>query len=229
MTSSPGPMELSDPPEALSDPFGSFPLSDPTIILGDTEVEASSPTLPYSNTGNSTTIQNVAPLSSDHLEMPLSSANFSAAPPRPTRPIRKRGPGPLPNRDHTNKALRLSQETNKSPTDLILNARDLIIQAYTLTKAREEQSKLLDLLEIFREYTEKGKLQLASSIIASQIANLETATRQIENKTKALTKSPPPTTDLQSRTNTTTSTGSATPSFASVVTQGATRSSSPQD
>ena len=220
---------MSDPPEALSDPFGSFPLSDPTIILGDTEVEASSPTLPYSNTGNSTAIQNAAPLSSDHLEMPLSSADFSAAPPRPTRPIRKRGPGPLPNRDPTNKALRLSQETNKSPRDLILNARDLIVQAYTLTKAREEQSKLLDLLEIFREYTEKGKLQSASSIIASQIANLETATRQIENKTKALAKSPPPTTDLPSRANTTTSNGSATPSFASVATQGATRSSSPQD
>jgi hypothetical protein len=41
-------MELSDPLEALGDPFGSSPLSDPTIILGDTEVEASSPNLPYS-------------------------------------------------------------------------------------------------------------------------------------------------------------------------------------
>ena len=158
--------------------------------------------------------------------MPLSSVDFSAAPPRPTRPIRKRGP-PLPNRDPTNKALRLSQETNKSPRDLILNARDLIVQAYTLTKTREEQSKLLDLLEIFREYTVKGKLQSASSIIASQIANLETATRQIEHKTKALAKSPPPTTDLPSRTNTTASTRSTTPSFASVATQGAIGSGSP--
>ncbi|PVH75551.1 hypothetical protein DL98DRAFT_427287, partial [Cadophora sp. DSE1049] len=49
--------------------------------------------------------------------------------------------------------------------DFILNARDLIIQAYTFTKAREEQSKLLDLLEIFKEYTKKGKLQSASLII----------------------------------------------------------------
>jgi hypothetical protein len=69
----------------------------------------------------------------------------------------------------------------------------LIVQAYTLTKAREEQSKLLDLLEVFREYTEKGRLQTASTIIASQIANLESATRQIENKARALAKAPLPT------------------------------------
>jgi hypothetical protein len=45
-------MELSEPLEALSDPFNSFPLLDPTIILGDTDIKASSPTLPYSNAIN---------------------------------------------------------------------------------------------------------------------------------------------------------------------------------
>ena len=97
MTSSPGPMELSDPPEALSDPFGSFPLSDPTIILGDTEAEASSPILPHVNSTNPIAIHNTVPLSSDFLEIPLSQADFSAASPRPTRPIRKRGPDFIPN------------------------------------------------------------------------------------------------------------------------------------
>ena len=72
MTSSPGLMELSDPPEALSDPFRSFPLTDPTIILGDTDIEASSPTLPQANSVNLTATHNAAPLSSDFLEMPLS-------------------------------------------------------------------------------------------------------------------------------------------------------------
>jgi hypothetical protein len=76
MTSSPGLMELSDPPEALSDPFGSFPLSDPTITLGDIEAEASSPTLPHANSVNPTATHNTAPLSSDFLEIPLSQANF---------------------------------------------------------------------------------------------------------------------------------------------------------
>ena len=79
MTSSPGPMELSDPPEVLSDPFRSFSLSDPTIILGDTEEGASSLNHPNTNTMNSTDIHNAALLSSDLLELPLSQAQLSAA------------------------------------------------------------------------------------------------------------------------------------------------------
>ena len=221
-------MELTDPPEVLSDPFNSFPLSDPTIILGDTEVEPSSPSLPRNNTVNSPAIFNAAPLTSDLLEVPLSPADFSAAPPRSTRSIRKRGAGPLPNPDHTNKAFRFSQETIKSPRDLILNARDLIVQAYTLTKARDEQSKLLDLLEIFREYTEKGRLQAASSIIASQVAHLETATRQIENKAKTLTKSPAHINNQPLSTNSSTTTNTP-PTFANIASQGAPDSASPQD
>jgi hypothetical protein len=192
MASSPGVMELSDPPGALSDPFNSFPLSDPTIILGDTDTEVSSPTLPYSNAINTTAIHTTALPSSDFLEIPPPSAEFSAASHRLAHPIRKRGLDPIPNLNQTNKTLRFSQQP-KSPRDLILNARDLIVQAYTLTKAREEQSKLLDLLEVFREYTEKGRLQTASTIIASQVANLELATRQIENKARALAKAPVPT------------------------------------
>ena len=65
-------MELSDPLEALNDPFGSFPLTDLMIILGDTDIEVSSPTLPYSNTINSTTIYNIVPLTSGFLEILLS-------------------------------------------------------------------------------------------------------------------------------------------------------------
>ena len=227
MTSSPGLMELSDPPEALSDPFGSFPLTDPTIILGDTDIEASSPTLPHSNTINPTTIQNSVPVTSGLLEIPLSQADFSATPHRPIQPIRKRGIGPLSNQ--TNKTPRFSQETNKSPRDLILNARDLIVQAYTLTKAREEQSKLLDLLEVFREYTERGRIQAASSIIASQVAHLETATRQIETKAKTLAKTSAPINSQPLHTNTPTTTGIHPPTFANIASQGATNTTSPQE
>jgi hypothetical protein len=64
----------------------------------------------------------------------------------------------------------------------------LIVQAYTIEKSRDEQSKLLDLLEVFRDFTEKGKIETASSIITTQIANLEAATRQIETKARALAK-----------------------------------------
>ena len=65
-------------------------------------------------------------------------------------------------------------------------ARDNIIQACSLTENRKEQTKLLDLLEIFRVFTEKGQLLKASEIITSQIANLEQATKKIENKTRDL-------------------------------------------
>jgi hypothetical protein len=51
---------------------------------------------------------------------------------------------------------------------------------------------LLDLLEVFREFTEKGRVRTTSSILTSQVANLESATRQIEARAKALTKTPLP-------------------------------------
>jgi hypothetical protein len=70
----------------------------------------------------------------------------------------------------------------------ILEARDLILEACSLTQSHTEKSCLLDLLEIFREYTEKGKLhQNASTIIASQVANLESATKKMENRARTLT------------------------------------------
>jgi hypothetical protein len=52
----------------------------------------------------------------------------------------------------------------------------LIVQVYTIEKSRDEQSKLLDLLEVFCDFIEKAKIKTASSIITTQIANLEAAT-----------------------------------------------------
>ncbi|KAF1984490.1 hypothetical protein K402DRAFT_395510, partial [Aulographum hederae CBS 113979] len=50
---------------------------------------------------------------------------------------------------------------------------------------------MLDLLQIFREYTEKGQVRYASSIIASQVASLENISKRIDNKTKAQKPSQP--------------------------------------
>ena len=79
------------------------------------------------------------------------------------------------------------------------------------TSSRDEQSKLLDLLEVFRDYTEKGKV--ASTILASQITNLESATRKLENKAKSFKAPEKPTSyasvansNLTSTSNSTTST-----------------------
>jgi hypothetical protein len=219
-------MDSSDPP--VGAPSGSFPLSDPIITLGDPEVESSSPTLPHINITNTADTGPVVFSSSDLPEVPPFPADLSATSHRPSRPTRKRGLGLFPNLEQSNKTPRIFRESIKTTRDLILDARDLIIQAYTITRSRDEQTKLLDLLEIFREYTEKGRLQSASSIIASQVANLETATRQIENKAKALAKAPTPPNNTPSETTTTT-TRATSPSFASMATQGAARSTIPQE
>lgn len=87
---------------------------------------------------------------------------------------------------------RQTSDQRHAARSTILQARDLLVQAYTLTPDRGEQAQILDLLEIFREYTERGILKKASSIIASQVANLETAARQIETKAKSLTKAVTP-------------------------------------
>jgi hypothetical protein len=64
--------------------------------------------------------------------------------------------------------------------EALLQARDLILKASLLVKDRDEQSRILDLLGIFREYIEKGTVLKTTAIIASQVANLERATRKVE-------------------------------------------------
>jgi hypothetical protein len=71
MTGSPVPVELSDSPEATCNPFASS-YQNPTITLGETDKEASSPICPYSNTANTTNptaIFDAATLSSDPFEI----------------------------------------------------------------------------------------------------------------------------------------------------------------
>jgi hypothetical protein len=75
---------------------------------------------------------------------------------------------------------------NKTPGTLILEARDLLVKTTGLTKEYDEQTRLLDLIEIFREYTEKRKVLKTSNIIISQITSLENTTRRMESKAKEL-------------------------------------------
>ncbi|KAF1990556.1 hypothetical protein K402DRAFT_390178, partial [Aulographum hederae CBS 113979] len=72
----------------------------------------------------------------------------------------------------------------QSPREAILAARDFIVVASQLSHDRTEQSSLLDLLQIFRDFTEKGQVRYASSIIAFQVATLENVSKRIDNKTK---------------------------------------------
>ncbi|KAF1986689.1 hypothetical protein K402DRAFT_332103 [Aulographum hederae CBS 113979] len=72
----------------------------------------------------------------------------------------------------------------QSSREAILAARDLIVIASQLSHERAEQSSLLNLFQIFREFTEKGQVRYASSIIASQVATLENISKRIDNQTK---------------------------------------------
>jgi hypothetical protein len=79
-----------------------------------------------------------------------------------------------------------SQDNNQDPTtQLVHQARDLLIKACSLCKSHDRQSRLLDLLEVFREYTEFGRIRHISTILASQVANLEKAIQRIESQAKA--------------------------------------------
>jgi hypothetical protein len=80
---------------------------------------------------------------------------------------------------------------DKTPGTLILKARDLLVKATGLTKEYDKQTRLLDLIEIFREYAEKRKVLKTSNIIALQIASLENTTRRMESKTKELAQTAP--------------------------------------
>jgi hypothetical protein len=80
---------------------------------------------------------------------------------------------------------------DKTPRTFILETRDLLIKTIGLTKEYDKQTRLLDLIEIFREYAEKGKVLKTSNIIVSQIASLKNTTRRIESKTKELAQTAP--------------------------------------
>jgi hypothetical protein len=80
---------------------------------------------------------------------------------------------------------------DKTPGTFILEARDLLVKAIGLTKEYDKQTRLLDLIEIFREYAEKGKVLKTSNIIVLQITSLENTTRRMESKTKELAQTAP--------------------------------------
>ncbi|TQS33623.1 hypothetical protein Golomagni_06025, partial [Golovinomyces magnicellulatus] len=62
--------------------------------------------------------------------------------------------------------------------DVILNARDNLVRAYSLSKDRTKQMDVLDLLDVFRFYMEKGEVRLSQV----KLANLSVP---VDNPTKS--------------------------------------------
>lgn len=71
--------------------------------------------------------------------------------------------------------------------DRISNARNMLIEAASYLEGDEnEQSKVLDLLEVFRDYLEKGTRPISSTAkaLATQVASLEQASKKITKQAR---------------------------------------------
>jgi hypothetical protein len=170
--------------EALRAPESVFPSSPPDI--GSPE-----PTLPpplektIANTISRS--QTVGPSRADSSSDPISKerGNFSFPKSARATPVEPQG-----KRQRTEQARDLPSEDMFGPTftpstenkaqDLIYRARDLLIEAYSASTNRTQQTNILELVQVFREYTESGVLRKASNILATQVASLERATRKVE-------------------------------------------------
>jgi hypothetical protein len=196
---------------APPDPPGSSPpYSDPQE-LGELpegpseqlELPTSSPLARFSQTAQFAFDLTANPISSDELAAPFSQPN-SASAARLSRIQNglKRGPSSSnidsdidkEHQNHGNHHQYQNQASNEAKL-LIRQARSLIVKAISITPSHDQQSRLLDLVEIFREYTEFGRIRHTSTLLASQVANLENATKRIElqAKTQAKTTSAKPT------------------------------------
>jgi len=91
----------------------------------------------------------------------------------------------------------------------------LLLKAINITPSHDQQSRLLDLVEIFREYTEFGRIRHTSTLLASQVANLENATKRIEiqSRTQQATQAKLATLATQANTS------SGKPTWAKIATQ----------
>lgn len=117
---------------------------------------------------------NLTPDFSEFSSDPITAESFKIKKPKdpilPSEASRKRTLMATPINEYSHsKAIRLNgkaETTNtankehSTPKEALLGCRDLLMKAYSLTKSRKSQAELLDLLDIFRHYTDKGKIQL---------------------------------------------------------------------
>ena len=182
----------SSPPYSNPQELGELP-EGPSKQL---ELPTSSPLARFSQTAQFAFDLTANPISSDELAAPFSQPN-SASAARLSRIQNglKRGPSSSnidsdidkEHQNHGNHHQYQNQASNEAKL-LIRQARSLIVKAISITPLYDQQSRLLDLVEIFREYTEFGRIRHTSTLLASQVANLENATKRIELQAKTQAK-----------------------------------------
>ena len=66
-----------------------------------------------------------------------------------------------------------------------MQARQLLIEAASLLEKNEnEQTRVLNLLEVFRDYVKKKTIPTTAKILATQVANLEATAKKIATQAK---------------------------------------------
>ena len=106
-----------------------------------------------------------------------------------------------------------------SAEEAIAIARNMVIQASSLVTCTKKQSQLLDLLEVFRDFTENGRVNKHGlSVLASQVSSLESVSRTIGSKVRELNK--PATATTATPSNRPPPTASASTSYAAAAARG---------
>ena len=104
---------------------------------------------------------------------------------------------PAPSRDFSFTNLPASTRTPaaQSVSEALQIARNLVVQATNMATSYTQQSQLLDLIEVFRDFTEQGRINKSGlSALATQVTSLEIVSKTLNKGVKALQK---PTTQAQ--------------------------------
>jgi hypothetical protein len=97
------------------------------------------------------------------------------------------GPSSLKKATATFKAARDLEESRQAE-DKVLEARQCLVAAANLLRSKpNEQSRILELIEVMRNFTEKKELPKAASIISTQTNALEKAIRKLDETVAAIT------------------------------------------
>jgi hypothetical protein len=97
------------------------------------------------------------------------------------------GPSSLKKATATFKAARDLEESRQAE-DKVLEARQCLVAAANLLRSKpNEQSRILELIEVMRNFTEKKELPKAASIISTQTNALEKAIRKLDETVAAVT------------------------------------------
>jgi hypothetical protein len=84
------------------------------------------------------------------------------------------------------------QSAAESEKECIEQARNVVAKASVLAVSTEKKTQLLDLLEVFRDFTEQGRVNKHGlSVLANQVSSLKTVSKNLEKSVRKMHKTAP--------------------------------------